>query len=593
MRLSAVTGTRGRATTTAVRAAATDAARRAAAGARRGALATRLAARRAALRARRGAQVAWFGWRSSLQVRVVTSTLVVGLAAVGILGGYLSDRIRDGLFEQRLAQVLEDSARSTLQAQATLDAATVSTGVEVQDLFYDLVPSLQTGGSGERDVFLRRSPGDVPPLFVNDVSTRPEYGTLITPDLRSAVQRGEVQRWTSVAVPAEESRVEPGVLVGSLVVVPAVGQYELYFLYDFSPEQQTLAFVQRVLAAAGVGLVLLLGAMTWLVTRQTVMPVRSAARVAERFADGNLDDRMTVRGVDEMATLASSFNEMAESLQDQIIRMEELSLLQRRFVSDVSHELRTPLTTIRMAAEVIHASRDELDPAARRSAELLRTQLDRFEELLADLLEISRFDAGAAMLDAESRDVRDVVTSVVEQAVPLAERRGVWLAVDLTERPAIADVDPRRVERILRNLVVNAIEHADGRPVEVRLAADPRALAVTVRDHGVGMTPEEAAHVFDRFWRADPARARTTGGTGLGLAISIEDAHLHGGWLEAWGRPGEGACFRLTLPRRAGITLTDSPLPLVPEQEDDNAAPVAAHPGMDPAGVPDLDRLEA
>src|SRR5690606_27319180 len=161
--------------------------------------------------------------------------------------------------------------------------------------------------------------------------------------------------------------------------------YELYFLYRLGPEQQTLSFVQGVLAVAGGGLVVLLGAMTWLVTRQAVDPVRRAARVAERLADGHLKERMSVKGVDEMATLARSFNEMAESLHDQIHRMEELSHLQRRFVSDVSHELRTPLTTVRMAAEVIHAARDELDPAAARSAELMTAQLDRFEELLADL----------------------------------------------------------------------------------------------------------------------------------------------------------------------------------------------------------------
>jgi len=273
---------------------------------------------------------------------------------------------------------------------------------------------------------------------------------------------------------------------------------------------------------------------------------------------------MTVRGEDEMATLARSFNEMAQSLQVQIRRMEELSRLQRRFVSDVSHELRTPLTTIRIAAEVLHAARADLDPAAARSAELLSGQLDRFEALLADLLEMSRFDAGAAMLDAERRDVREVVITAVDQATALAGRRGVWLDVELPDRAAVADIDPRRVERILRNLLVNAIEHSDGSPVEIRVASDKRAAAITVRDHGIGMTSEEAERVFDRFWRADPARARSTGGTGLGLAISIEDARLHGGWLQVWARPGRGASFRLTLPRRVGITLTDSPLPLVP-----------------------------
>lgn len=535
-------------------------------------------------------------WRGSLQIRVVTSALVIGMAALAVLGAYLSDRIRDGLFEQRVDQILADTARSTQQAQATFQASTASTGPEVEELINEVVSGLQVGGSGERDVFLRRSPGERPLPFVNDVSTASNLVSIIPGEFREEVRASDTQRARSVAIPREDEGVDPGVIVGSVVTVPANGQYELYYLYDLAPEQRTLSFVQQVLGLAAVGLVALLGAMTWLVTRQAVQPVRSAARVAERLADGLLSERMTVRGVDEMATLARSFNEMAESLQDQIHRMEELSRLQRRFVSDVSHELRTPLTTIRIAAEVLHAAREDLDPAAARSAELLSTQLDRFEALLADLLEMSRFDAGAAMLDAERRDVRDVVVVVVDQAAPIAARRDVWLRVTMPEDAVTADLDPRRVERILRNLVVNAIEHADGQPVEIRVAADPQALAVSVRDHGVGMTPEEAEHVFDRFWRADPARARTTGGTGLGLAISIEDAHLHGGWLQAWGRPGRGAAFRLTLPRRAGITLTDSPLPLVPEDAD--GPPVTAvtqrpDRSADPAALPDLDRLEA
>ena len=157
------------------------------------------------------------------------------------------------------------------------------------------------------------------------------------------------------------------------------------------------------------------------------------------------------------------------------------------------------------------------------------------------------------------------------------------------EERCVADIDPRRVERILRNLLVNAIEHAEGSTVEVTVGADAHAVAVTVRDRGVGMTPDEAAHVFDRFWRADPARARTTGGTGLGLAISLEDAHLHGGWLEAWGRPGRGASFRLTLPRRAGIRLSTSPLPLQPDESPiTGALRIVARPHNDPAALPDM-----
>ncbi|MEO7745228.1 MAG: sensor histidine kinase, partial [Actinomycetota bacterium] len=124
--------------------------------------------------------------------------------------------------------------------------------------------------------------------------------------------------------------------------------------------------------------------------------------------------------------------------------------------------------------------------------------------------------------------------------------------------------DARRIERVLRNLVVNALEHGNGAPVTITTAADAEGVAVSVRDHGVGLKPGESALVFNRFWRADPSRARTLGGTGLGLAIASEDTRLHGGWLQAWGEPGQGSCFRLTLPREAGVELTSSPLPLGP-----------------------------
>ncbi|WP_421741925.1 MtrAB system histidine kinase MtrB [Cellulomonas sp.] len=529
-------------------------------------------------------------WRSSLQVRVITSTLAIGLVALTLVGAYVSSRMADGLFQARLDQVLQESARSAQQAQATLDFSTATARTDVQRLLGDVSQAQRTGGSDGREVFLLRAPGqEGSSLDISGATTKPALIPLVSPELRLATAGGG-QQWQSVAIPRETGGVSPGVLVGQDVTVPVVGTYQLFFLYSLQSEQDRLDFLQRTLGLAAAALVVLLGSMTWLVTRQTVQPVRRAAQVAERLADGHLSERMPEKGEDEMATLARSFNEMADSLQDQIHRMEELSTLQRRFVSDVSHELRTPLTTIRMAGEVIHASREDFDPAAKRSAELLQTQLDRFEDLLADLLEISRFDAGAAVLDAEGRDVRDVVITAVDHAAPLADRRGAWLHVVVPEERCVADIDPRRVERILRNLLVNAVEHAEGSTVEVTVGADAHAVAITVRDRGVGMTPDEAAHVFDRFWRADPARARTTGGTGLGLAISLEDAHLHGGWLEAWGRPGRGASFRLTLPRRAGIRLTDSPLSLAPDESPITGAlriPVV-RPNTDPAALPDM-----
>ena len=549
---------------------------------------SRLTARGRLVRARAGRRLRALArrWRSSLQLRVLASTLTIGLVALALIGAYVGERMSAGLFDARRQQVLSESARSTQQAQDFFDASAANTFSEVALLLEDVTTAQRNGGSGERDVFLLRAPRQTG-IGVGATASDLSLVGVVSRELKQAVSDGG-QQWQSVAIPTSGGGVEPGIVVGQDVEVPMAGTYQMFLLYSLKAEQDRLDFLLGTLALGAAAIVVLLGAVTWLVTRRTVHPVRRAAHVAERLADGHLSERMAVHGEDEMATLARAFNEMAASMQDQIHRMEELSTLQRRFVSDVSHELRTPLTTIRMAGEVIHGAREDFDPAVKRSAELLATQLDRFEDLLADLLEISRFDAGAAVLDAERRDLRDIVMQAVDNAIPLAGRRGSWLHVDLTDQRAEADVDPRRVERILRNLLVNGIEHADGSDVEVRVGVDARAVAVTVRDHGVGMTSDEASHVFDRFWRADPARARTTGGTGLGLAISLEDAHLHGGWLEAWGRPGGGACFRLTLPRRAGIRLEDSPLPLVPGPEASPAPEAGPRRSTDPTALPEL-----
>ena len=534
----------------------------------------------------------WLGravdrWRSSLRLRVSTLTVLFGVAALVLIGAVVSVTIRDGLFESRRDEILADAAARTRSAQQSFDAAIANTGPQVQQLAYDLVDRSSGTGGGVVGAMLVRSPDEDAQVLINDVviDERLLDESVLTRDMRKAVAGGG-QHWQSISLPVALGN-GPGIIVGAEVVLPVVGAHELYTVYTLAPEEDTLTLVTQVLGAGAIVLLILVGAMTWLIAQRVLGPVRQAARTAERLADGLLDERLDVRGNDELATLARSFNEMAGSLQDQIERMAELSRLQQRFVSDVSHELRTPLTTIRMASEVLHANRDSFDPAVRRSTELLQTQLDRFEQMLADLLEISRFDAGAALLDVEERDLQDVVAHAVEVAAPLAERAGSHISVTGPGRPCTADIDARRVERIVRNLLVNAIEHADGKPIEISVGVNDTAVAVVVRDHGSGMTPEDARRVFDRFWRSDPARARTTGGTGLGLSISLEDARLHGGTLEAWGSPGEGAAFRLTLPRRAGLVVSSSPLPLRPGWEQRPPEPDASS----PASVPDLDDL--
>ncbi|MFD2028154.1 MtrAB system histidine kinase MtrB [Promicromonospora aerolata] len=536
-------------------------------------------------------------WRSSLQLRVVTTALAIGFAAIAVLGLYLSTSVRDGIYEQRLAAVDREAAALTTQVSKNFSETSTTSDGELQLLLLDTIATLSaTSGSTAEHYFLLHELGS--PARVADFASRADLkDVLITPELRQAnIASEDDQVLQAVGIPSRDDVgvVSPGVIVGSTVQASPDARYEIYYLYSLEPEQETLSFVHRVLLAGGFGMLALLGVVTWTMARQTVTPVTRAATVAERLAEGHLSERMPgARGTDEMASLARSFNEMAGSLQDQILRMEELSAMQRRFVSDVSHELRTPLTTIRMASEIIHEARHQMDEDAARSAELLLGQIDRFESLLSDLLEISRFDAGAAVLDAERRDLRDLVMSVVEQAAPLAETKDVRVSVRLPDVDAAADFDPRRIERILRNLVVNAIEHAEERPVEVTVAEDDRAVAVVVRDYGVGMTKQEVEHVFDRFWRADPARARTTGGSGLGLAIALEDARLHAGRLDAWGRPGQGASFRLTLPRSAGVQVGEPPVTMAPASHEPGLrtgqVPVV-HPstGPTPTAIPDL-----
>ena len=510
-------------------------------------------------------------WRQSLQLRVVTTTMLLGLAVVSVLGGGLHSQIASGLERDRIDESETEALNLTSQAQSYWDATTSTSVGELNQTASDIMSSILAAPGVEdpsRYVVMSRTPGnDSDILLVELVSPKNLVDTsVISDELQEAVAadpgRQQVQQ-TAITVEGKEV---PAVIVGSVVQVPNAGPYSLFFIYPMEQEVATMDLIGNSFLVAGVILTLLVGGVAWVVTRQVVAPVRRASEVAQRLSAGRLNERMPARGEDDLALLATSFNGMADSLQHQIRQLEGLSAVQQRFVSDVSHELRTPLTTIRMAVDVIHDSRGRFDPATARSAELLAGELDRFEALLADLLEISRFDAGAAALDVETVDLRATVQQVVDAARPLAERRGSVVTVHAPELAVTADVDERRVERILRNLVVNAIEPGEGGPVDVYLGVGGGAVGVVVEDHGVGLRPGEAANVFTRFWRADPARARTTGGTGLGLSISLEDARLHNGWLQAWGEPGKGSRFRLTLPQHSGTTLHGSPVPLSPTE---------------------------
>ncbi|MDN5790053.1 MAG: HAMP domain-containing histidine kinase [Micrococcales bacterium] len=526
---------------------------------------TGLAARAGSvLRARVGD--VWHLWRSSLSFRVVAATMLLGVLVLAAVGTYLYGSIAQGLVDGRQRIAAEDSLRDASDAQRQFDANDMNaTQAELTQSATSIVNQYRRDvGSDRRYVIFMRNDKNDWPVIISPIESGAIGVRFIPDELRTAVSAEPGRQHLQVGTIDDTDGTVSAVFVGQTISLPVAGPYGLYFVYPMQREREIINLIGQTFLFGGLALILLLGAIAFVVTRLVADPVRRAARVAERFAGGHLNERMRAKGEDDLARLGTSFNAMAASIQQQIAQLENLSRVQQRFVSDVSHELRTPLTTIRMAGELIHEARAGFDPTVARSAELLMGQLDRFEALLSDLLEISRFDAGAAALELEASDLRSCVDRVVDSLTPIAASRGSRLIVLAPSEPVIAPIDARRIERILRNLVSNAIEHGDGNPVEIRLGSNDAAVAVSIRDHGVGLRPGEAALVFTRFWRADPARARTTGGTGLGLAISLEDAHLHAGRLEAWGSPGEGSCFRLTLPRRAGSPIANSPLPLGP-----------------------------
>jgi two-component system, OmpR family, sensor histidine kinase MtrB len=532
-----------------------------------GALHRRLTAAHVVLRAR---------WLRSLQLRVVTTTLLISAVMVTVLGFFLMQQITSDQLKAEELRVGNTVQNGLISAQTEPAVDSRPDGTAAQNLMDTIVGRLQSPADAESSygVALLLAAGySGPPVYragetagivVSPTSQIPKVLVSKVGELQKKGESTASFTFASMSPPSGGSGLEAGLVYG----VPVGPYYQLYYFFPLTPVQQTLAQIQTTLLVGGVALVFLFVAIAALVTRWVVAPVRYAARAAQRLSTGNLSERMPVRGVDELAALATSFNDMGASLQEKMTALQDLSQAQRQFVSDVSHELRTPLTTIKMAADVLFENRDQFNEPASRSAEVLQSQLERFESLLTDLLEMSKYDANVADLDPEPVDVCDLARLAADVAQQLAERRGAKIEFRLPAEPCVAEVDRVRVERILRNLLVNAVEHGEGKDAVVTVAGDSVAVAVAVRDYGIGLAAGQERLVFDRFWRADPARARTTGGTGLGLAIALEDARIHGGWLEAWGEPGRGSVFRLTLPRIAGADLVGSPLPLAPDEAE-------------------------
>ena len=501
-----------------------------------------------------------------MQVRVVAITLSLAGTAVLIIGLVISYSVAGNLFQSQLNQVLTLSAQATNTANSILQSSDASDASAVQSVMNSTLRSIATTASTDLVAVYRVPAQESSPLAPQDRVASGLSGDVISANLRAKVQANPDQQfWQSVQLRTASGSYEPGVVVGSTVRLPSTaGTYELYLGFPLTTAQNALNAMQVTGVIGAIALLLLLGVIIWFTVHWIVGPVRSAAESSRRLARGDLDVRLPAAGSDEIATLARSFNGMADSLQSQISELAELSTIQQRFVSDVSHELRTPLTTIRLASEMLYEDRQTVDPTAARTIELLHDQTIRFEELLGDLLEISRYDAGSVQLDVEPTNLVRLAEDIANSFEALAEGRGSHITVVAPGGHFDADVDARRVRRVVRNLVGNAIEHGEGRPIVITVDSNERSIAIGVRDFGLGMSDDEQLRAFDRFWRADPARARTIGGTGLGLAISLEDAHAHGGTLELWSKQGEGSNFVLTLPRVVGAVWAGHPVAVDP-----------------------------
>ncbi|MDO4241620.1 MAG: HAMP domain-containing sensor histidine kinase [Microbacteriaceae bacterium] len=549
-------------------------------------------------------------WQRYLSLRLLTMTALITTGMILIAGTYILTSVRDDLTRSRVETALADSARATISAQHLIDTSEASDRAALATLMTKLRGAIRDTSSSQL-IYVRRAPGQKythdAPL---DFRTGPGIVAAITPEIEQKIAKQSNQAWQYVEFTENSVAAKkfPGIVVATHLHFPdSIGQYNLFIGYSFADIDNSLWFLLRTLIFTALILMVLIAGLVWVISTTVFKPVRAAAEASEKLAQGDKKARLAKQNDVNFDVLSRNFNNMADTLQARIAELDTLSTMQQRFVSDVSHELRTPLTTIRLATEVLSstiaseqasgggadgagaeagtgtatgaetgakpgentsetAAAADAKPAPEtpqsRAIQVLNDQVDRFEELLTDLLEISRYDAGRVQIDTEPTSIVELCQEVVRRLQPLSDS---IIEVRPLGGYKQLDVDPRRIRRIISNLVGNAIEHGEGRAIIVTIDSNTTALAVTVRDHGIGMTETQAQLAFDRFWRADPARKRTLGGTGLGLAIAKEDASVHGGVLEVWSAPGVGSNFRLTLPRHDSNVEFLSPLPLVPE----------------------------
>jgi len=501
-------------------------------------------------------------WRSSLVFRVTSTIVALSVIIIWLLGSALFNQISSGIFDEKLKLSISDAQSTARNTQLQLTFSQYQDKAALKLILADILavpPKSFESAARELAIF---SYAKTKSLYKYDGTSNLLEANSVSEKFRILTRASKKTVWDRTNLKYIDGKIEPAIVVGHNLTIKGAGKYEFYVLFSLAQQSRTMALILNYLWLTGIALTLLIGLITFFVFRRLIAPIRDAARVAEELTAGNLELRMDIQGEDEIASLGYSFNEMAVSLQQQISRLENLSKLQQRFVSDVSHELRTPLTTIRMASQVIYASRESFEPTITRSAELLISQIERFESLLTDLLEVSRFDAQAAVLEIEEVDITALVKETIDYLHSSQDRAiNLWAP----DRPVMVDVDPRRIKRIVRNLISNAVDHREDKSIDIQIEENENEVSVGVRDYGIGFNYTDKKLLFERFWRADSSRARTTGGTGLGLSIALEDAKLHQGEIDVWGARGLGAHFVLTIPKFAGGSIQSKPISAQPE----------------------------
>jgi two-component system sensor histidine kinase MtrB len=411
-----------------------------------------------------------------------------------------------------------------------------------QESFRILGSAVQFLSSGREDVSLTR--------LVESLEARGEFQVLL---LRDESTLGGSFGVTREAIPAALAEAVDRGDVGyafrgnprSLIFGSPVPGHDLtvYFIYSLGDLVATLDVLRNVLLVVSGAAVVLAALVGTRVSGRVINPVRRASDAARRVAEGLLETRLPVVGRDELGALADSFNEMAAALEDRIAR-------ERRFVGDVSHELRTPLTTLQTSTDYLLKRADQLPPSIGRATELLAADLQYLQHLVEDLLEISKAEAGKVQMVWERLNLADVAREVVARRIRGGGRL-VKVEIDADPDALITVADKQRLERVVGNLVDNALVHGEGRDVTVRVASADGFLLLSVEDQGPGIPREALSRIFERFFKADPARQRGDGrGSGLGLAIARENAHLHGGEINVQSVSGRGTRFTLRLPRR-------------------------------------------